>query len=155
MVAQGPGLEFLGIARMKPKALSAGVVAVRRIGNEPRYLLLRAYNYWDYPKGLVQPGEDPLRAARRELEEEAGIKDIDFPWGHGFYETKPYARGKVARYYVALAHTDEVRLPSSLELGRPEHHEFRWVSYHEGMALLHERLRTVLEWAHSVSEPAA
>lgn len=123
-------------------------------GDERRYLLLRAYNYWDFPKGLVEPGEDPLRAARRELEEETGIRGIDFAWGQGFYETKPYGRGKVARYYVALAHEHEVRLLPSAELGRPEHHEFRWVGYRDGLDLLSERLRPVLEWAHGVSDPA-
>lgn len=139
---------------MQPKAFSARVVLVRRVGDERRYLLLRAYNYWDFPKGLVEPGEDSLRAARRELEEETGVTDIDFPWGEGFFETKPYGRGKVARYYIALARSNEVRLPSSPELGRPEHHEFRWVDYQEGMELLSPRLRPVLEWAHRVRKPA-
>jgi bis(5'-nucleosidyl)-tetraphosphatase len=140
---------------MPPKAFSAGVVLVRRVGDERRYLLLRAYNYWDFPKGLVEPGEDPLRAARRELQEETGVTDIDSPWGEGFCETKPYGRGKVARYYLALAHSNGVRLPLSPELGRPEHHEFRWVDCREGMELLSPRLRPVLEWAHRVSELAA
>lgn len=138
---------------MRPKAFSAGVVLVRLVGDERRYLLLRAYNYWDFPKGLVEPGEEPLQAARRELEEETGIKDIDFAWGQGFYETNPYGRGKVARYYLALTRTDEVKLPVSPELGRPEHHEFRWVGHIEAMDLLSPRLRAVLEWAYRVSEP--
>lgn len=44
--------------------MSAGVIIVRRYDDEWRYLLLRVYNYWDFPKGEVEPGEDPLAAAR-------------------------------------------------------------------------------------------
>ncbi|MGH8579780.1 MAG: NUDIX domain-containing protein [Gammaproteobacteria bacterium] len=32
--------------------------------------MLRAYNYWDFPKGTVEPAEDPFEAACREVEEE-------------------------------------------------------------------------------------
>ena len=47
--------------------LSAGVVVVRREGDVWHYLLLRAYNYWDFPKGIVDAGEDPREAACREV----------------------------------------------------------------------------------------
>jgi 8-oxo-dGTP pyrophosphatase MutT (NUDIX family) len=35
----------------------------------------------------------------------------------------------------------------SPELGRPEHHEFRWVSLDEARALAPQRLQAVLAWA--------
>ena len=37
------------------------------------YLLLDYGRHWDFPKGHVDPGEDDLTAAVRELEEETGI----------------------------------------------------------------------------------
>ena len=40
-----------------PVLLSAGIVPVALDDGEPRYLLLRAYRYWDFPKGVVEPGE--------------------------------------------------------------------------------------------------
>jgi bis(5'-nucleosidyl)-tetraphosphatase len=40
-----------------------------------------------------------------------------------------------------------VELPVSPELGAPEHHEHRWVSFGEAAALLNDRVRAVLEWA--------
>ena len=43
-----------------------------------RVLLLRVYNYWDCPKGVVEPGEDPLATARREVREETTLDDLDF-----------------------------------------------------------------------------
>ncbi|QBQ55665.1 NUDIX domain-containing protein [Nitrosococcus wardiae] len=136
---------------MKIKQHSAGVVVIRKTDEGCRYLLLRAYHYWDFPKGLVRPGEEPLVAACREVEEETGLTQLEFWWGYEHYETVPYGRGKVARYYLALAPKGKVSLPVSLELGRPEHHEFRWVSYQEGFRLLGERLRQVLAWARQIS----
>jgi hypothetical protein len=35
------------------------------------------------------------------------------------------------------------------ELGRPEHHEFRWVSLEEAERLIPERLRPVLAWVRA------
>jgi bis(5'-nucleosidyl)-tetraphosphatase len=88
---------------MEHKTLSAGVIVVRRVQGQGdwHYLLLRAYNYWDFPKGIVETGEEPLGAARREVEEETGLTELNFRWGHGFSETEPYGKGKTARYYVA------------------------------------------------------
>ncbi|WP_041354755.1 bis(5'-nucleosyl)-tetraphosphatase [Nitrosococcus halophilus] len=136
---------------MKIKQHSAGVVVIRKTDGGCRYLLLRAYHYWDFPKGLVQPGEEPLTAACREVEEETGLTQLEFCWGYEHYETPPYGRGKVAHYYLALAPKGKVSLPVSPELGRPEHHEFRWVTYQEGSQLLGSRLREVLDWARQIS----
>ncbi len=127
--------------------LSAGAVVVRRDGAGHSYLLLRAYRNWDFPKGGVGEGEEPLAAARREVSEEAGIVDLSFPFGEVFYETPAYSRGKVARYYLVETATESVRLGVNPELGRPEHHEFRWLGYGDARRLLVERLRGVLDWA--------
>ena len=40
------------------------------------FLLMRHPHRWDLPKGHVDPGEDELQCAVRELEEETGI-DVD------------------------------------------------------------------------------
>ena len=58
---------------MNEQVLSAGVVVVRRADEGWRVLLLRVYNYWDFPKGLVEPGEDPLTTARRETRAGSGV----------------------------------------------------------------------------------
>jgi len=128
--------------------LSAGAVVVRLRTADPRYLLLRAHDYWDFPKGIVESGEGPLAAAAREIEEETTLTGLLFPWGTEYRETPPYGRGKIARYYLAESPSGEVDLPVSPELGHAEHDEFRWLSYHEVMALLNERLRPIMAWAH-------
>jgi bis(5'-nucleosidyl)-tetraphosphatase len=127
---------------------AAGAVVVRRVDGVPRYLLLRVYNYWDFPKGEIAPGEEPLAAARREVQEETTLTDLHFPWGETYRETPPYSGGKVARYYLAEAPSGDVRLPVSPDLGRPEHHEFRWLPHEAARPLLGERLQPILDWAH-------
>ena len=128
--------------------LSAGVVVVMDKPGHCSYLLLRAYSHWDFSKGLLETGEQPIAAARREVEEETGIKQLDFRWGYDYYETGPYRHGKIARYYLAATTQSQVELRVSQELGRPEHDEYRWVSFEEGLELLGVRVSPVLEWAH-------
>ena len=131
------------------KERSAGAVVFRRTDRGVRLLVLRAYRNWDFPKGLVEPGESELDAARREVAEETGLAELDFPFGDTHCETLPYALGKVARYYLAETDRQAIELPVSPELGRPEHHEWRWVSFDEAEELLPPRLARVLDWARS------
>ena len=128
------------------KQLSCGIIPVRFAWGEWQLLVLRAYRNWDFPKGMVNPNEDPLDAAKRETEEETGITDLEFVFGEDFKETVPYAGNKVARYYVAETRMEQITLPVSKELGRPEHDEWRWVTCDEAEDLLPPRLTHVLEW---------
>jgi len=65
------------------RARSAGILLYRRDSDGPRVLLVhpggpfwsgKDEGAWMIPKGLVQPGEDPLAAALREYEEELGAR---------------------------------------------------------------------------------
>jgi len=136
---------------MSAPRLSAGIILIRHTKNGCFYLVLRAYSYWDFPKGEVEAGEQPLAAAIRETTEETGIEQLEFRWQDEFYETPPYAGGKVARYYIAETQESRVVLGINPELGRPEHHEFRWVSYSEARSLLNDRVRGALQWAQQLS----
>jgi bis(5'-nucleosidyl)-tetraphosphatase len=99
---------------------------------------------------MVEEGEEPLAAAVREVQEESLIDDLEFSWGEASTRTGPYSRGKVACYFVAQTRTTEVTLPVNLELGRPEHSEFRWVDYDAALKLVSPRVRPVLHWAAQV-----
>jgi len=127
--------------------VSAGVVVVRETPRGWRFLLLRAFNHWDFPKGMVESDEEPLAAAIREVHEETLLEDLEFSWGGSYVETGPYSRGKMARYYLAQSHTEAVVLPVSAELGHPEHNEFRWVTAAGALKLVSLRVRPVVDWA--------
>lgn len=129
------------------KHRSAGIVVVRHETDGWRFLVLRAYRNWDFPKGLIEPGESALAAARRETAEETGLTELEFRWGHDSVDTRMYADRKVATYYLAGTRRSEIVLPIDPELGRPEHDEYRWASHAEALKLLPERLQPILEWA--------
>jgi 8-oxo-dGTP pyrophosphatase MutT (NUDIX family) len=137
---------------MSPRTprLSAGVVVVRQAEEGWRFLLLRAFNHWDFPKGMVEAGEEPLAAALREVREESLIGDLEFAWGEPSIRTGPYSRGKVACYFIAETRTTDVTLPVNPELGRAEHSEYRWVDYDEAVRLVSPRVQPVLQWAAQV-----
>jgi len=132
---------------MTPHMRSAGLVVVRRVTTEWHCLVLRAYRNWGLPKGLPELEEGPLQTALRETREETGLSGLELHWGEGYRETEPYGRGKIARFYLALSSSGDVSLPISAELGRPEHHEFRWVTFAEAKKLLPARFESILEWA--------
>jgi bis(5'-nucleosidyl)-tetraphosphatase len=117
------------------------------------YLLLRAYRYWDFPKGIVEKGEEPFLAALRELREETGIKQASPKWGYEFHETAAYSHGKIARYYLAEVTESKVVLLPNREEGLVEHHEYRWLPYPEARKLLVPRVQAALDWAHRLQSP--
>jgi 8-oxo-dGTP pyrophosphatase MutT (NUDIX family) len=132
--------------------LSSGVVVVNGAGSNRRLLLLRAYKNWDFPKGLVEPGEEPFAAALREVREETTLQHLCFDWGQAFLETGPYNKGKIARYYIARSEEREVHLPINPDLGMPEHHEARWASYPEALEMVSARLIPVVQWARATTK---
>lgn len=129
--------------------MSAGLIPVFRKNGEPKFLALRIYDYWDFPKGIVEPGESQLESAKRELLEETGIREIQFTWGEDYLETEMYAKQKIARYYLAEVFNDAVKISH-------EHHEYRWFTAEELEPLLVDRLKKVLHWgaARSTLGPA-
>lgn len=122
---------------------------MRRMAGQWRYLLLRVYDFWDFPKGIVELDEEPLAAAIREVQEETTLANLIFCWGHEFIETEPYGKNKIARYYMAESKEAEVMLPVSAELGHPEHDEFRWLDYAAARPLLVPRVQAILDWAET------
>ncbi len=131
--------------------LSAGMIVVRQDDQQWKYLFLRAYRNWDFPKGLVEISESPLQAARREVSEETGINRLIFPWGEVYQETAPYNRGtKIARYYLAETTQSQVCFSINPAIGKPEHHEYRWLTYDQIQKLAPPRLLPIIEWAEGI-----
>ena len=116
-------------APVHARRLSAGWWWCTRAHAALQYLLLRAYRNWDFPKGLVEPGELPLDAAMREVKEETTLENLCFDWGESYIDTGPYNKGKISRYYIARSNDTQVQLPINPELGFPEHQEARWVGF--------------------------
>ncbi len=91
---------------MAPTALlSCGVL----LFNEHDQLLLAhatGNRHWDVPKGLADPGEEPLTAALRETREETGI--VLDPAGWTDLGRHPYRPGKDLHLFARRVSTFEV-----------------------------------------------
>lgn len=135
---------------MSEEKLSCGVVLVRATDEGVVTLLLRAFHHWDFPKGLVEDGEQPLETAVRELQEETGIVSVTFEWGERHMDTGPYSRGKTARYFIARTEQEDVVIGPSPDTGEPEHHEWRWVTFDEAYDLSSPRVRDVVKWSRQI-----
>lgn len=134
--------------------ISCGIVVVRN-DDELRYLLLRSYDYWDFPKGKMEPNEDPLETALRETNEETGITadELNFRWGRVNKESDKYKKGrKFVIYFIAETDRENIDLPVNDELGRPEHDEYRWMTYDEASQVLVPRVKKILDWAKELIE---
>lgn len=128
--------------------LSAGIIPVQSVEGNYKFLLLRCFKYWDFPKGEIDQGEQPLESALRELQEETSISKIDLKWGDSFYETEVYSKGKTARYYLGeVKGSPQIELLPNPVNGIIEHHEYRWVTFDEGMKLANPRIQKVFAWA--------
>lgn len=137
----------------KRLTISCGIVLVNFTNDEPRFLMLRSHDYWDFAKGRSEKGESYIDTALRETEEETSIRssNIKFRWGLVYKDTELYKKGtKYAKYFIAETDTLKVHLPVSRELGKPEHDEFRWVTFDEGIKLAGKRIKKILEWANNI-----
>ncbi len=133
---------------MSEKILSSGFIVFRRAPTGPLFLLIRnaAHGHWDFPKGHLNPGENELAAALRELREETSIASIkpipDFREQISYHvqksgETYP----KEVTYFLGEAETEGVRLSS-------EHSQSRWASLYEALTLVQfDNARHLLEKA--------
>jgi 8-oxo-dGTP pyrophosphatase MutT (NUDIX family) len=130
--------------------LSCGVVVARRSESDWVTLMLRAFHHWDFPKGIRERGEDPMTTAIREVAEETGVMDLSFDWGDRYFETGPYSRGKIARYFIATTTREDIVMGISPETGAPEHHEWRWVTFDEAYDLGSPRVRQIVQWARQI-----
>jgi 8-oxo-dGTP pyrophosphatase MutT (NUDIX family) len=129
------------------KVQSSGIVLVRFENDVPLLLLMRAYSYWDFPKGGIEENENKLTAAIREVQEETGITELDFKWGKSYYETESYGKNKkVVFYFIANTTQSDIVMGISPQLGTPEHEEYKWVTFEEAKELTVERINKVISW---------
>ncbi len=92
-------------------------------------LVLNGPDFWGFPKGHIDPGEDALTAAKREIEEETGLKHITLVkeiCSYGRYKGTPEGGDDVSEfktiYMFFFTTTEESLAPTD-----PGNPEARWV----------------------------
>ena len=114
------------------------------IGPDRRVVVVEQHgNSWTFPKGGVEKGETLLVAARREIAEETGIKNLELVRELGSYVRRSIGmKGEgenldwpASKRSFFLFRTDEMSLAPQSD----PHHEItkaRWVTVEEALALL-------------------
>ena len=133
---------------------SAGVIVVDRNVQPARILVLRAYANWDFPKGQADEGESLHGTAIRELMEETGLGSGDIAMTPDVAPSIVYGSGakkKRATFFVANRVSDtEPFLPVNPELGKPEHDEWRWVTFDELASMMPGRFGPVVGYIEKI-----
>ena len=115
-----------------PVERSAGAVVFRRENKKIKYLLIQyGWGHWEFPRGLIEKRESLKEAAKREIEEEVGIKDIQFipgfkEWIKFFFKLKGKNIMKIATFLLAETKTKKIKLSY-------EHKDYAWLEYQEAL----------------------
>jgi len=116
---------------------SAGGVVINQHGDV--LVVSQNGNSWSLPKGHIEPGEETLAAAKREIAEESGVRTLTLVKSLFSYKRFSIGPGGIGEnkddfntIHMFLFRTDEMELAPT----DPENPEARWVRPDEVAALL-------------------
>lgn len=138
-----------------PVEKSAGAIIFRKEGEKIFYLLLQypgqshraKKDYWDLAKGHIEKGENETATIKREVEEETGLKDIEFVRGFRevikyFFKFKEKTVLKFVTFYLAETKTKEIKISG-------EHTALAWLPYEQALKqLTFKNAKNILEKAN-------
>jgi len=131
-----------------PIEKSAGAIVFRKDNKKIYYLLLHhELGHWDFPKGWIERREKLEETAKREIEEETGIKDIEFIPGFKehlkyFFKWKGKNIFKIVTFFLVQTKNKKVKISY-------EHTGFKWLSYKEALKqLTFHNAKEILRKAH-------
>lgn len=132
-----------------PYERSAGAIIFHKKNKKIEYLILHyAINYWGFPKGHVEKGESDRETAKREIDEETGLKDLTFIPGFERKTHWSFKRGsnsevinKEAIFYLCQSKTKKVKLSF-------EHNDYFWLPFEEAIKIVSfDNIKTILKEA--------
>ena len=125
-----------GVRATREVVRHAGSVAALAVHEDGRVVLIRQYRYpvdegvWELPAGRLDPGETPLQGARRELEEETGLRAAQIE-PMGIFYTTPGFCDEVMHLFRATGLTQGAPRPEA-----DERIEVRTLPLHEARAMI-------------------
>ena len=122
------------------REFSSGAVVFYKNENDERLYLLLHYrlksDYWDFPRGNIDPGEHSIETAKREIREETGLagNDIKFLAGfrkvvQWFYVLQGTRRFKQVTFFLSEANKRNIEISK-------EHLGYKWLSFDEALEQL-------------------
>lgn len=132
---------------------SAGIVLFHKNRTDIEYLVIKhSKGHWSFPKGHIEKGETKLETARREVEEETGISDVEvIDTDLLLRDEYIYDFGKKGiifkhvYYFIGEAKIKTTSIDVSEVL------DYRWCDYESAHNLItYEQTKKVLEEAHKI-----
>jgi bis(5'-nucleosidyl)-tetraphosphatase len=118
------------------KDRSYGVIPFAKQDNGIKFLLIQqTQGHWSFPKGHPNNDENEIDAAKRELYEETGIKNILIVPNLRLEENYFFKKGKTTIYKTVVYFLGEVT-DTKVDIQEEEVQDYRWVSYEEGINLI-------------------
>ncbi|MAG27571.1 NUDIX hydrolase [Candidatus Pacearchaeota archaeon] len=117
------------IHKFKKPSVTADIIIFTIIDNDLKVLLIKRNiepfkNNWAIPGGFVRIDESLEEAAKRELEEETGVKDVYLEQLYTFGNPKRDPRGRVITVsHMALINSDKIKLKADTDVS-----EVKWFS---------------------------
>lgn len=149
-----------------PVEKSAGAVVFMRKKGKIYYLLLRhaqigrikrpysgrqspdiLNQYWNFPKGRIEKGENIYKTAIRETREETGLKDLRILRGfkgmqNYFFKHQGKTIFKIAIFLLAETKTEDIKISS-------EHAGYKWLPYKKArLQLTFQNAKNILKEAN-------
>jgi len=111
----------------QPPVLAAGGVPMRQLDGRTQLMLIHRprHDDWTLPKGHIEPGEHPLVAAVREVNEETGLAVRLGPPLPALAYPLPDDRTKLVRFWAALPLEGHPDTPSAIDVNEVDRVE--WV----------------------------
>ena len=140
-----------------PQEKSVGAIIFRMLDNKPYYLLLHYHGgHWEFARGHGEEGESEEQVARREIEEETGLKDLKIIPGFKGYTKFVFKRTwnlspaekkkapwtmKIVTLYLAETKTEAIKISD-------EHKGFGWFAFEDALKKLPKDAKKVFTQAN-------
>ena len=140
-----------------PREKSVGAVIFRKEEGNIYYLILHyPSGHWEFARGHGEEGEDEMQTARREIEEETGLKDLKiipgfreyskffFRWTYNLPEAEKKKAPwifKLVILYLAETKTKEIKISK-------EHKGYAWMTHEEAFRKLIKGAKVVIKKAN-------
>jgi len=126
--------------------ISSGLLLFRRTGGDLEVFLVhpggpfwknKELGAWSIPKGLIDEGEEPLAAARREFQEETGIADVGWllatapPDKFIALGTIQQKSGKIVQAWACEGDADATKIKSNMTRVELPRGSGRWIEIPE------------------------